>query len=158
MTGPETIYVQYSSLIGQLIRKLNVLNREQKVCYGLTLSQCYTIETLGQRGNRNMKELSHDMGVSISSMTRVVDVLVRDDILTRQENPNDRREVRITLTEKGLDLFAKLKQCSETYSKAILDLIPREKRQMVLKSLELTIEAINQVKLTCCLPHQGASR
>ena len=154
----ETIYIQYSSLIGQLIRKLNVLNREQKICYGLTLSQCYTIEILGQQGNQTMKDLSNGMAVSISSMTRVVDVLVRDQILMRQENPNDRREVRITLTEKGSELFTRLKQCSETYTKAILDRIPKSKRSMVLESLELTIDAINQVKTGCCLPNQGGSK
>ena len=146
----DTIYVQYSSLIGQLIRKLNVLNREQKVCYGLTLSQCYTIEILGQKENQTMKELSHDMGVSLSSMTRVVDVLVRDRILARQENPDDRREVRITLTKKGKELYTKLNRCSETYTKAILDFIPKGKQGTVMESLQLIIRAVDQVKQGCC--------
>ena len=94
MKSKRSIYIQHSSLIGQLVKKLNLLNREQKVCYGLTIPQCYTIETLGHKDQQTMKELSAGMGVSISTMTRVVDILVRNGILVRKGNPDDRREVR----------------------------------------------------------------
>ena len=144
------IYIQYSSLIGQLVHKLNVLNREQKICYGLTLPQCFTIETLGQKNDQTMNQLSKGMGVSLSSMTRVVDVLVRDGILLRHENPQDRREVRISLSSIGQELNKKLNQCSEQYTRLIHDAIPANKRTMVLESIDILLKAINQVKQTCC--------
>lgn len=150
MKTKKTICSQYSSLIGQLIRKLNVLNKEQKICYGLTPPQCYTIETLGQKCNQTMKELSQDMGVTVSTMTRVVDVLVRINIVTRKENPADRREVRIELTEKGKDLNLKLKDCSKNYSKEILNHIPQQKRKTILESLKLLNDAVETVKKQCC--------
>ena len=92
----------YSLLMGQLVRKLNLLNKDQRVCYGLTIPQCYTIEILDQKGQLPMSLLSGELGTAISTVTRVVDVLVRDGLILRCENPDDRRKVCVKLSEKGL--------------------------------------------------------
>jgi len=141
---------QFSQLVGQLMRQLNLLNRDQKVCYGVTLPQCYTIETVARKGRLTMNELSRLMGVSLSTMTRVVDVLVRDDVLQRVPNPSDRRKVCIRLTEKGQELARKLKACTASYTLEILEKIPREKQEQVIESMELLSEAIESVKQKCC--------
>lgn len=143
-------YSRYSFLMGQIIRKLNLLNKDQKVCYGLTIPQCYTVETLGQKGKLTMNELSSELGTAISTVTRVVDLLVRDGIVGRSENPKDRRKVCIELTEKGRELEQKLKKCSEDNAREILNAIPKEKRENILESLELLNQAVEQVKKRCC--------
>lgn len=146
----ELDYGRYSYLMGQLVRKLNLLNKDQKVCYGLTIPQCYTIETLGRKGKMTMNELSRELGTAISTVTRVVDLLVRDEVVGRSDNPEDRRKVCIELTEKGRELEQKLKKCSEDYSREILTAIPRGKRENVLESLELLNQAVDRVKKKCC--------
>lgn len=143
-------YSRYSFLMGQLIRKLNLLNKDQKVCYGLTIPQCYTVETLGQKGKLTMNELSSELGTAISTVTRVVDLLVRDGIVGRSENPKDRRKVFIELTAKGRELEQKLQKCSEDNARYILTAIPEEKRENILESLELLNQAVDQVKKKCC--------
>lgn len=151
MTSKGPDYSRYSFLIGQLVRKLNLLNKDQKVCYGLTIPQCCTIETLGQKGKLSMNELSQELGTAVSTMTRVVDVLVRDGILERSRTPGDRRKVCIELTPKGKDLGQRLEKCSEDYSREILEEIPEGKRAQILEPLELlnqALESINNRK--CC--------
>lgn len=149
-------YEQFGYLLGQLIRSLNLLNKENKVCYGLTLPQCYTIEALGQFGNQTMQSLSEYLGVTISTMTRVVDVLVRDRLLGRQRNRDDRRQVVIRLTPKGEEMLLKLQDCNAKYSKQVLDRIPVGQREMVLESLHLLFHAVtdgkksNESVFTCC--------
>lgn len=147
----DTLFSSYYSEMGQLVKKLNLLNREQKVCYGLTLSQCYTIEALGQKGSLTMNELSGELGVTVSTMTRIITVLVRDGVVLRQENPQDRRQVKIQLTDEGKKLKEKLRRCSESYSKAILDQIPEQERNNVLSALKILNNAIDQLKSQCCI-------
>jgi DNA-binding MarR family transcriptional regulator len=142
--------VRFSSLMSGLIRKLNLLNKDQKVCYGLTLPQCGAIETLDRMGMQPMNELSRQMGVTVSTMTRIVDILVRDGFLLRQENPEDRRKVCIDLTESGRVMAGKLQKCATEYSAAIFNRIPEEKREEVFESLELVIEAIESINTRCC--------
>ena len=143
--------VKFSRLVVQLFRKLNLLNRDQKVCYGITLSQCCAIESLEQTGLLSMNELSQHQGVTLSTMTRIVDVLVRDGVLQRISNPGDRRKVCIELTEKGKDLAGELKKCTEAYTKEILEQIPRNRRSQVIESMDLLIKAIETVNPKCCL-------
>lgn len=149
METKELDHSRYSFLIGQLIRKLNLLNKEQKICYGLTLPQCYAIETLGQEGKLPMSRLSQELGVTVSTLTRVVDVLVRNGVVVRNNSPGDRRKIYIELTEKGKDLDKKLKECSVSYSREILSEIPVKKKEHLLESLELLVRAIDSVKRKC---------
>jgi len=142
---------KFSRLVGELFRKLNLLNRDQKVCYGITLSQCCAIETLEQRGLLSMNELSQCQGVTLSTMTRVVDVLVRDGVVRRESSPGDRRKVCIELTEEGKNLAQKLKKCTEAYTKEILDEIPVNKQGQVVESVELLIKAIESINPRCCV-------
>jgi DNA-binding MarR family transcriptional regulator len=143
-------YTKFTSLMTRLIRKLNLLNRDQKICYGLTLPQCGAIETLHRKGMLPMNDLSRQMGVTISTMTRIVDILVRDNIVTRRENPGDRRKVCIDLTENGQTLAKKLQKCSLDYSKTIFDRIPEEEREKVCEALELLNNAVESIGLKCC--------
>ncbi len=141
---------RFSELIGQLIRRLSLLNRDQMVCYGVTLSQCYVLETLFQKGKRTMNELSQEQGVTVSTMTRIVDVLVRDDIVRRENDPKDRRIVCIELTEKGEDLATKLEVCTQEFMSKILENIPEEKREQVIESMSLLDKAVEAFNFSCC--------
>ena len=143
--------VRFSELVVQLFRKLNLLNRDQKVCYGITLSQCCAIESLDRKKQLTMNELSRHQGVTLSTMTRVVDVLVRDGVVKRIASPEDRRKVCIELTETGEDLAGQLKQCTEDYTGKILDQIPKNKRNQVIESMELLIKGIESIDDKCCV-------
>ena len=146
----ESESARFSTLMSGLIRKLNLLNKDQKVCYGLTLPQCGAIETLALNGKQPMNELSRQMGVTISTMTRIVNILVRDGLVAREESPDDRRKVCIVLTESGGVMAGKLQKCSTDYSSAIFSRIPGAKREQVLESLELLIDSIETINTKCC--------
>jgi DNA-binding MarR family transcriptional regulator len=143
--------VRFSQLVGELFRKLNLLNRDQKVCHGITLAQCCAVETLDQKGMVTMNQLSREQGVTLSTMTRVVDVLVRDGVLDRAGSPGDRRKVCIQLTEKGKDLARTLKKCTEDYTGKILEQIPEEKHEQMIESMEMLLKAIESSNPKCCL-------
>lgn len=146
----RSIEVRFSQVVGELFRKLNLLNRDQKVCYGITLSQCCAIETLARKGRLTMNELSQYQGVTVSTMTRIVDVLVRDEIVQRINNPADRRTVCIELTPQGQDWAQKLKKCTEDYTGQILRQIAGEKQAQVVESMDLLIRAIEAIDKRCC--------
>jgi len=144
MSAEEKFFNDFSLLISQLIRKLNLLERDEKVCLGVTISQCYTIETLARKDKLSMKELSQEMGVAVSTMTRILDILVRDALAKRENNPKDRRSVCVQLTAKGKDIASKLKCCAEGYLKTIFDKIPGAKQEKVIEALNILLKAVEQ--------------
>ena len=146
MAGASSAEKEFANLIGRLVRDFNVLDRDQTVCCGITVSQCYTIEALARRGKLSMNQLSEEVGVTTSTMTRVVDVLVRDGIVRRRSNPDDRREVRIELTPAGGRLAGGLARCVDEWARQVLRQIDAGDRKRVLSSLRLLADAFEEVR------------
>lgn len=75
---------------------------------GLSMAQCKTLLELGGHGQateaRQVGELAETLGVSVPSMSRAVDGLVKKRLATRVEDPDDRRVRRIAISERGKQL------------------------------------------------------
>jgi DNA-binding MarR family transcriptional regulator len=68
---------------------------------GLSLAQYHVLEPLSS-GPRTNRELAESAGISAPTVTRMVDGLLQRGLVTRIEDPIDRRAVVISLTEDGL--------------------------------------------------------
>jgi DNA-binding MarR family transcriptional regulator len=55
----------------------------------------------GRQAPMTMGELGQALGVPLSTATRTVDWLVKNNYVERQPDPHDRRVVRVALTETG---------------------------------------------------------
>ena len=80
---------------------------------GLSLTQCKALLELGGLGREaahqwQVGDLAEHLGVSVPSMSRAVDGLVKKRLATRIEDPDDRRARRVAITAKGKDLVETL--------------------------------------------------
>lgn len=75
---------------------------------GLSMTQCKALLELGGLGPAaetwQVSDLADVFGVSVPSMSRAVDALVRADLATRVEDPDDRRVRRVRITARGKEL------------------------------------------------------
>lgn len=75
---------------------------------GLSMTQMKALLELGGRSEetepRQVSDLAETLGVSVPSMSRAVDALVRGSLATRVEDPDDRRVRRVAITTKGKKL------------------------------------------------------
>jgi DNA-binding MarR family transcriptional regulator len=84
-------------------------------------------------------------------MSRTVNNLVNNNLVKRQIDPQDRRYITISLTESGQKLFNDIEESRNDYYEKILDLIPEHKREQVLESMQLLLEAIGKNECyKCC--------
>jgi DNA-binding MarR family transcriptional regulator len=67
---------------------------------GLSLAQYHLLEPLAS-GPRTNRELAESAGISAPTATRMVDGLLQRGLVTRIEDPIDRRAVVISLTDEG---------------------------------------------------------
>ena len=68
---------------------------------GLSVMQAYSLLLLEPRKQVPMNSISGLLGCDPSNVTGIVDHLVADGYIERNENPNDRRIKSISLTAKG---------------------------------------------------------
>src|SRR3954447_22981076 len=75
---------------------------------GLSMTQCKAVLELGGLGEaretRQVSDLAETLGVSVPSMSRAVDGLVKKRLATRVEDAEDRRVKRVEITVKGKKL------------------------------------------------------
>jgi DNA-binding MarR family transcriptional regulator len=72
----------------------------------LSLAQYHLLEPLGN-GPRTNRELAELAGISAPTATRIVDGLLQRRLVSRVEDPTDRRAVVISLTPEGRSALGK---------------------------------------------------
>jgi len=78
---------------------------------GVTMSQAKVLYLVQAETGLRMSELSARLGVSLSTVSGVVDRLVDQGLLNRHDDPADRRQVVVGITDAGttqLELFREL--------------------------------------------------
>lgn len=68
---------------------------------GLTRVQLFTLYSIDQYGDLAMGQVAHMLHCDASNVTGIVDRMVGQGLVKREENPKDRRAKRLVLTPKG---------------------------------------------------------
>ena len=67
----------------------------------VTLPQLRVLVMLSSRGPLNLTAVAEGLGVNASNASRACDRLVAAGLVTRREDPSDRRQVSLSLTRQG---------------------------------------------------------
>src|ERR1700744_1848373 len=92
----------------------------------VTLTQYRSLVVLASRGPQGMAALAEALSVNASTASRLVERLVRKGYVRRRTDRQDRRQVRIGLTERGRDLVRLVTDRRRQEIAALLASIPPE--------------------------------
>jgi DNA-binding MarR family transcriptional regulator len=85
----------------RLVRRL----RQERPDGGLSYSQLVALGWLERDGSMTNADLAAAEGVAPQTMMRTTAELVADGLISRADNPKDRRQVMLTITEAGRELI-----------------------------------------------------
>jgi DNA-binding MarR family transcriptional regulator len=139
-------------LTKELLRKLQMRDRSEITCCGVSVSQCYALDALGEFGEMTMVQLARKMFLDKSTMTRVVDGLIQRELAARRFDDADRRVIWIGLTPAGRQLVAEIRTQQIESLRQILERIPAPERQRLIGTLETLSAAVHDWLATCCAP------
>ncbi|MGB9662432.1 MAG: MarR family winged helix-turn-helix transcriptional regulator [Moorellaceae bacterium] len=148
----ELPVVRLHQLLAELARAMQLLEKSEVGCCGITLSQCHLLLEISRRkeGETSLSELAAALGLDLSTVSRVADGLVRRGLLKREADPGDRRRLALFLTNTGRELVEVINRGMNEYVHRILRQIPAEKRQVVLEGLDLLVAAVKKLEGGCC--------
>jgi len=107
----------------------------------LTIVQLKSLFFIDSEGTTNFKKLAGALGVTPPDVTRIVDRLVQQGMVTRRENPEDRRMQLLQATKKGAALLTKLRENKTTHLYRILTHLSIEELTTVAKGLRALVKA-----------------
>jgi DNA-binding MarR family transcriptional regulator len=148
-TTSELIETFHNEMV-ELIKKYQFRDRNEMVCCGISVSQCYTLETLYRFGPLSMQNLANKMHLSISTMTRVINPLVEQGLISREEDRSDHRVRVITLTDSGKEKFLQTWDNVFKSEKSILENFPENQRESLIEFLKKLNKAFGYQNESCC--------
>lgn len=136
--------------VKRMVRNFQRLERDHIKSLGFTTTQCYCLLELHKNGALTMQELSDKMKLNSSTMTRIVDKLVRDKFIKRFRGEHDRRIVMVELTEEGSKAADEADCTINAYYEEITKLLPKDDIEDVLNSVSLLMDAFESANPNCC--------
>jgi len=101
---------------------------------------------LGQDGPCTMSELALKIRLTVSSATLIVDRLVEKGLIARERSEEDRRVVRVALTDEGASLYRVVEETILGLGRAMLSVLDGREQDQLL-SLYRKINAALPPKL-----------
>jgi len=102
----------------------------------LTVPQADVVFTLGNTDGLTFKEIGEKTLITKGTLTGVIDRLEDKGLVSRVPCPEDRRCMRVTLTDEGRGLFEKEFPRQIQYLKARFDRLAKSEQREALESLK----------------------
>lgn len=101
----------------------------------VTLPQFRTLVVLESEGATNLNRLAQVLDVNASSAVRMIDRLLASGLVTRQENPENRRQVLLGVTPAGSDIVRRVTARRRREIARIVTAIPEALRDDLIAAL-----------------------
>jgi DNA-binding MarR family transcriptional regulator len=122
--------------IRRVIRAVDLHSRHLAQSHALTGPQALLMRELAAAGELAPSDLARRVSLSQATVTDIIKRLERRKLLSRLQDPNDRRKVRLRLTESGKDLQSHSPPLlQDTFVSRFADLQPWE-QHMLLSTMQ----------------------
>jgi DNA-binding MarR family transcriptional regulator len=117
--------------------------REQVACCnGTTSTQCLILTEVGRNGPMTLANLGRRLGLDKGWLSRAVETLVQEGLLTKELGAADRRTIQIALSPAGELRYQQLNETLNTHAEQVMSRIPMVERELVAHALALLHQAL----------------
>lgn len=127
---------EVARLHGQLQRS------EVALCCDTPSTQCQILTELDRNGALAFADLVRRLNTDKGWISRTVESMAQEGLLSKEPNPNDKRTIIVALTEEGVAKAAEVQSTLNTQSGRLLHRIPVAERERVYQALELLYRAL----------------
>jgi MarR family 2-MHQ and catechol resistance regulon transcriptional repressor len=89
----------------------------------ITFSQLIVLRIARNHDGINIKDIADRLGVTSSAITQLVDALVRKGYLKREGSPEDRRALKISISEEGMEKISTIRMWGLEKLIAVFDVL-----------------------------------
>jgi len=137
---------QAFQLFGRVLTRSDPGRLEAWVGLGLTMTQLRVLFLLRMEPGASAGALADRLSVTPPTLTRIMDRLVRSNLVRRQVDDEDRRLVRHYLTSAGLRTVEELERTGRERMGRVFGRLSRQQLERVVAALQDLVEATEQVE------------
>ena len=103
----------------------------------LTVPQFRTLSFVNRNVGSSLLQVANHLGLTPPSTSKLVDGLISRNMMKREDHPNDRRRVKLTVTQVGEQILQASRQDALTYLSAKLSTINADDRETIVKAMNV---------------------
>jgi DNA-binding MarR family transcriptional regulator len=109
------------------------------------MAQMRALMLLSAVGESRMSDLAPHLGISLSTLSSLVDRLVESGFAQRHDDPRDRRSVLVSLTDAGAHLLDSMQELGVDHLRQLLVNLDDDEIQTVNNAIELLVAAARRL-------------
>jgi DNA-binding MarR family transcriptional regulator len=129
-------------------QKLMALHATEFTTLDITMAQAKLLYVVAIAGELSMSEIAARLGVTVSTSSGSVERLVELGLLTRSEDPSDRRQVRVSVTPMGSTTLGHLCELNDRQFRTLLELVSDEDLQVIEHATRILADAMSDAATT----------
>jgi DNA-binding MarR family transcriptional regulator len=103
----------------------------------LTVPQFRTLAFVNRNQGSPLCKVADHMGLTPPSASTLVDGLIKRGMMTREEHPDDRRRVRLTVTGPGQEILETSTRGTMAYLEKTFSSVSAEDREAITKAMKI---------------------
>jgi DNA-binding MarR family transcriptional regulator len=111
----------------------------------LTMPQFKALIYVARNDGATSGQIAHGLGVGLSTVTGIVDRLCEQNMVSRREDPRDRRINRVVATPSGRAIVEELFQYRNEMLRSILAELDPDQLDTVETAFKYLVDAVNKV-------------
>ena len=111
----------------------------------LTMPQLKTLICVTKKNGATSGQIASTLGVALSTITGIVDRLAEQDLVSRHEDPRDRRITRVLATPRGQQMVDELLQFRDEKITAILSRLTSDQLETVETAFGYLAQVVDQL-------------
>ncbi len=131
--GPEN-YICFK--LNKVRRKIHRYYESKLAPFNITPSQFYVLSALWDKNELKFKDLARRLDMDGATLTGILDRMEKRGFIKRKEDPEDRRSVRVCLTDKSKEIMPQMIGIAQSLDKEFRDKVPDEEFMMLLRILD----------------------
>lgn len=110
--------------------------KEEMTKNKLNITEFSVLEVLYQKGKQTIQQIGNRILISSGSMTYVIDKLEQKGLLRRNDCPDDRRVIHVTLTNTGNELMNQIMPPYDVMIDHIFDSLNSDEAETLVRLLQ----------------------
>ena len=114
-------------------------------CCGVTLPQCHALMALEEEEGVSLNELAGKLRLDTSTTSRIINGLVKQQLVERIIPPENRRAVSLTMTEQGRQVSKNIHQTNDSYFGEVLGELTEKELDEFMITFEKVAKGMEKV-------------
>ncbi len=133
---PDLAASQVLEVVPFVMRAIRNQMRQQ-TAPSLSLPQFRVLGFLDRNPGASLSDVAEYIGVTLPSMSKMVDGLVTEKWVTREFQPEDRRRATCALTPRGRALLESAQNSALAYLADVLHAVPASQRETIVQAMKI---------------------